>query len=186
MSCCCPHSKSGGRIFSFFARSYRRRFAKKGFEPSQLQLMAGLKQAGYKNVTLLEVGSGVGYFHQVLLEQGAKSAVGIELARDMLKEARSWAIEKGLADRTEYIQGDFIDLLDQVEPAEVTILDKVICCYPFAELLINSSTAKTRRVYAVTYPRNRWFIKAAIEIMAFLLKLSGSDFRAFVHDPDDI
>ena len=148
--------------------------------------MAGLKQAGYNNATLLEVGSGVGYLHQVLLEQGAKSAVGIELAGDMLKEARSWAAEKGLADRTEYIQGDFIELLDQVEPAEVTILDKVICCYPFAELLVNSSTAKTKRVYAVTYPRKRWFIKVAIEIMAFFLKLSGSDFRAFVHDPDDI
>lgn len=186
MSCCCPHSKSGGRIFSFFARSYRRRFSKNGFEPSQVQLMAGLEQAGFANATLLEVGSGVGYMHQVLLEQGAKSAVGIDLAPDMLKEAQQWANEKGLADRVQYIQGDFIELLDQVEPAEATILDKVVCCYPHAELLINSSTAKTNRVYALTYPRKRWFIKLAIEIMAIGLKLIGSDFRAFVHDPDDI
>jgi magnesium-protoporphyrin O-methyltransferase len=186
MSCCCPHSKSGGRIFSFFARGYRRRFTKKGFEPSQVQLMAGLKQAGYNDATLLEVGSGVGYMHQVLLEQGAKTAVGIDLAGDMLDEARDWAAEKGLTERTEYIQGDFIELLDQVEVADVTILDKVVCCYPFAELLINSSTAKTTRVYALTYPRKRWFIKLAIEIMAIGLKLIGSDFRAFVHEPADI
>ena len=186
MSCCCPHSKSGGRIFSFFARSYRRRFTKNGFEPSQVQLVAGLEQAGFANATLLEVGSGVGYMHQVLLERGAKSAVGIDLAPDMLKEAQQWANEKGLADRVQYIQGDFIELLDQVEPAEVTILDKVVCCYPHAELLINSSTAKTKRVYALTYPRNRWFIRAAMDIMAFFLKLTGSDFRAFVHNPDDI
>jgi len=25
-----------------------------------------------------------------------------------------------------------------------------------------------------------------VEIMAFILKLNGSDFRAFVHDPNDI
>ena len=186
MSCCCPHSKSGGRLFSFFARSYRRRFAKKGFEPSQQQLIQGLQQAGFENATLLEVGSGVGYMHQVLLEKGAKSAVGIDLAPDMLKEAQQWADEKGLTDRVQYIQGDFIELLDQVEAAEVTILDKVVCCYPHAELLVNSSIKKTNRVYALTYPRNRWFIKVAIEIMAFFLKLSGSDFRAFVHNPDDI
>lgn len=186
MSCCCPHSKSGGRLFSFFARSYRKRFSKNGFEPSQLQLVEGLEQAGYKDATLLEVGSGVGYLHQTLLEQGAKSAIGIDLAPDMLKEAEDWAVEKNLADRTEYIQGDFIELLDQVEPAEVTILDKVVCCYPHAELLTNHSTAKTSRVYALTYPRDRWFTKVAIEIMAVLLKLSGSDFRAFVHNPDDI
>ena len=186
MSCCCPHSKSGGRIFSFFARSYRRRFIKNGFEPSQLQLMQGLEQAGFKNATLLEVGSGVGYMHQILLELGAKSAVGIDLAPDMLNEAQQWADEKGLADRVEYIQGDFIELLDQVKPTEVTILDKVVCCYPHAKLLLNSSTAKTSRVYALTYPRSRWFIKVAVEIMSFFLKLGGSDFRAFVHNPDDI
>jgi len=186
MSCCCPHSKSGGRLFSFFARSYRRRFSKKGFEPSQIQLMQGLSEAGYNNATLLEVGSGVGYLHQTLLDQGAKDAVGIDLAPDMLKEAKDWAIEKGLTERTEYIQGDFIELLDQVEPADVTILDKVVCCYPHAELLVNSTTAKTKRVYALTYPRKRWFIKLAIEVMAVGLKIIGSDFRAYVHNPDDI
>lgn len=186
MSCCCPHSKSGGRIFSFFARSYRRRFTKNGFEPSQAQLIKGIEEADYKDASLLEVGSGVGYLHQVLLEQGAKNAVGIDLAPDMLKEAKEWADEKGLTGRVQYIQGDFIELLDKVDTAEVTILDKVVCCYPHAELLINSSIAKTNRVYALTYPRNRWFIRVAIEMMAFILKLSGSDFRAFVHNPNDI
>ena len=186
MSCCCPHSKSGGRIFSFFARNYRKRFTKKGFEPSQKQLIQGLEQVGFRNASLLEVGSGVGYMHQILLEQGAKTAVGIDLATDMLKEAQAWADEKGLTDQVQYIQGDFIELLDQVDKADMTILDKVVCCYPHAELLIKSSTAKTNQVYALTYPRNRWFIKVVIEIMAFILKLSGSDFRAYVHHPNNI
>lgn len=186
MSCCCPHSKSGGRLFSFFARSYRRRFSKKGFEPSQQQLIQGLTEADYKDASLLEVGSGVGYLHQILLQRGARNAVGIDLAQDMLKEAQSWADEKGLTDRVQYIQGDFIELLDQVEPADITILDKVVCCYPHAKLLIKSSTVKTNRVYALTYPRNRWFIRITIEVMAFIFKLSGSDFRAFVHNPDDV
>ncbi len=186
MSCCCPHSKSGGRLFSLFARSYRRRFTKKGFEPSQLQLIEGLQQAGYKNSTLLEIGSGVGYLHQVLLEKGAKSATGIDLAPDMLKEAQTWAEQKGLSDRVTYLQGDFIELLDQVDPAEVTILDKVVCCYPHAELLVNSSVVKTQRVIGLTYPRKRWFIRLVIEVMAVIFKVIGSDFRAYVHNPADI
>ena len=186
MSCCCPHSKSGGKIFSLFARSYRRRFSKKGFEPSQQQLMAGLKQVGYENADLLEVGSGVGYLHQTLLQQGASSATGIDLAPDMLEEAQNWADEKGLADRVNYLQGDFIELLDQVKPAEVTLLDKVVCCYPHAELLVKHSLEKTKRVYALTYPRKRWFISAAVAISAIFLKLMGSNFRPYVHNPDDI
>jgi len=186
MTCCCPHSKSGGRIFSFFARSYKKRFSKKGFEPSQQQLMAGLEQAGYKNSTLLEVGSGVGYLHQVLLEQGARSAVGIDFSQEMLTEASNWAAEKNLTERTTYIQGDFIELLDKVEPADVTILDKVICCYPFAELLVNSSITKTKKVYALSYPRKRWFIQTTVACSAFFLKLIGSSFRPYVHNPKDI
>lgn len=186
MSCCCPHSKSGGRFFSLFARSYRKRFSKKGFEPSQQQLMMGLEQAGYKDSTLLEVGSGVGYLHQVLLTQGASSAVGIDLSQEMLNEATSWATERNLNDRTRYMQGDFIELLDQVAPAEITILDKVVCCYPYAQLLVNSSVGKTNRVYALTYPRKRWFIQVAVAVFAFFLKLSGSSFRPYVHNPADI
>ncbi|HEC19797.1 MAG TPA: methyltransferase domain-containing protein [Gammaproteobacteria bacterium] len=186
MTCCCPHSISGGRLFSFFARSYRRRFAKKGFEPSQRQLLAGLSQAGFQDASLLEIGSGVGYLHQTLLAQGARTAVGIDLSADMLKEAEDWAAERGLAGRTQYLQGDFIELLDEVVPAEITILDKVVCCYPFADLLLNSATKKTRRVIALTYPRQRWFIRGVVELMAVVLRLAGSDFRAYVHDPRDI
>jgi magnesium-protoporphyrin O-methyltransferase len=186
MSCCCPHSKSGGRFFSFFARSYRRRFTKKGFEPSQQQLMAGLEKAGYQNATMLEIGSGVGYLHQTLLQQGASTAIGIDLAPDMIKEAQSWAAEKNLSERTQYILGDFIDLLDEVPKSDVTLLDKVVCCYPYAELLVNNSIAKTNQVYGLTYPRARWFIKAAVAITAVFLKLVGSDFRPYVHNPTDI
>lgn len=169
-----------------FAGSYRKRFTKKGFEPSQQQLIAGIEQAGFAGATLLEVGSGVGYFHQVLLEHGAKSAVGIDFSQEMLNEAISWAEEKKLTNRTEYIQGDFIELLDKVSPAEVTILDKVVCCYPHAELLVKNSIAKTNRVYALTYPRKRWFIQAAVASSALFLKLIGSSFRPYVHNPRDI
>ena len=148
--------------------------------------MAGLEQAGYKNATLLEVGSGVGYLHQVMLEQGAKSAVGIDFSQDMLNEAINWSVEKNLSDRTNYLQGDFIELLDKVEPADITILDKVVCCYPFAKLLVNSSLTKTKKVYALTYPRKRWFIQATVAVSAIFLKLVGSSFRPYVHNPQDI
>ena len=186
MSCCCPHSRSGGKIFSLFARNYRKRFAKKGFEPSQKQLVEGLEQAGFQNASVLEIGSGVGYLHHTLLERGAASATGIDLSNDMLVEASSWADEKGLSEQVTYLQGDFIELADDIPGAEVTVLDKVVCCYPFAEALVKLSQSKTKRVYALTYPRNLWFIRVAVSISAFILKLFGSDFRPYVHNPEEV
>ena len=186
MNCCCPHANSANRIFSFFAGSHRKRFEKKGFEPSQKQLMEGLEQAGYQDAKILEIGSGVGHLHQTLLENGAASAVGIDLATKMIEEARYWAEERRLADKTEYVQGDFMEMKDSLPDAEVTVLDKVVCCYPDADGLIHSSLNKTSRVYALTYPRDRWYVHAMMGFAVLVMKILRFKFRPYMHAPEDI
>ena len=183
MSCCCPEAKSASRFFSFFARSYRKRYAKKGLEESQKQLVEGLQQAGFDGNTVLEIGSGVGYLHQALLEQGATSATGVDLSPKMIAEAVAGAKEKSLDDRTSYIQDDFVNISESINNADVTILDKVVCCYPDADALVHKSLAHTNRVYALTYPRDRWFIRFGSRLMAGVFWLLRVDFRNYVHSP---
>jgi len=183
MSTCCGHAQSAGRFFSFFARRARKRFERKGFEPSQKQLMAGLEQVGYQEASVLDIGCGVGHLHQTLLERGARAAVGIDLAPKMLSEAKDWAEERGLGDRVDYVAGDFLTLGERIEEADICVLDKVVCCYPDARGLVQKSLAKTARVYGLTYPRDRWFIRLGTETIAFLLWMIRSDFRPYVHDP---
>lgn len=183
MSCCCPHSRSASRCFSWFAGSYRKRFARKGFEPSQTQLLEGLNQEGYQAQSILEIGSGVGHLHMSLLEQGASKATGIDLSPRMIEVAQDWAQQRGLSERVSYITGDFMELQDEIESADITILDKVVCCYPDADGLVHQSLARTRHTYALTYPRNRWYIRLAMGLGAIAMKLIGSDFRPYVHDP---
>ncbi len=186
MSCCCPHAKSTGKLFSLFAGLYRRRFIKKGFEPPQKKLYQGLKDIGFTDATLLEIGCGVGFFHQTMLEHGAQSALGIDLAAKMLTEAEQASREHGLSERTEYIEGDFINLADQIEPADITLLDKVVCCYPDANTLVHQSLSKTKRLYALIYPRDRWYTRLGVKLATFMLWLIRSDFRPYVHDPKQV
>ena len=186
MSTCCCHAQSAGRFFSFFARRSRKRFKRKGFEPSQKQLMEGLEQVGYREASVLDIGCGVGHLHQTLLEQGASAAVGIDLAPKMLSEAKDWADERGLGDRVNYIEGDFMTLDQRIDNVDICLLDKVVCCYPDAQGLVQKSLAKTKRVYGLTYPRDRWFIRLGAEVIACLLWLIRSDFRSYVHDPVQI
>ncbi len=186
MSACCSHTHSASRLFSFFAKRYRRRFKKHGFEPSQKQLLQGLELVDYRDGTLLEIGCGVGHLHQKLLQQGARSAVGVDLAPKMLAEAKALAVERGVCDRAQYLEGDFIDLYDQIEPVNITLLDKVVCCYPDAGMLVSRSLDKTNHVYAVTYPRNRWFVRLGVALTALVLCLIRSGFRSYVHDPKTI
>ena len=186
MSCCCPHARSASRLFSFAARRYRRRFERRGFERSQQQLMAGLAQAGFDGARVLEIGSGVGHLHQSLVERGAASAVGIDLAPRMIDEARRWAADRGLAERTRYLEGDFMALAPEVPAADVVVLDKVVCCYPDADGLVHRSLEKAGRVYALTYPRDRWYVGLGAALATGAMKLVGSDFRPYVHRPDDV
>lgn len=180
---CCAHATATGRFFSFFARRYHAKYLKKGLEKTQTQLVEGLTKAGFSNATLLEIGSGVGYLHHHLLLNGAEVAVGIDLSKRMLIEAQLLAEKQGLEQRVVYLHGDFLNLTDDIDNAEVTILDKVVCCYPDAQTLVNESVKKTTRVYGLTYPRKYWLTIAGEKVMAIIMKLLRSDFRSYVHDP---
>ncbi len=211
MSCCCTPSGGIGKFFGHFARRTRRRYARRGFEPSQRHLVEGVTQAGFADRTddcmdaggralsgtnaegrpdcgfagasLLEIGCGVGYLHQQLLHAGAERALGVDISEEMLAQARELARAAGFAERTEYRQGDFVELADGLDSADITLLDKVVCCYPDAEALVTRSVSKTRRVYALTYPRDRSTNHVGARVLNFFLWLLRSGYRTYVHDP---
>lgn len=183
---CCGHNEDTGRFFSWMAGSSRKRFEKKGFEQSQKFLLEGLQQAGYQGASVLEIGSGAGNFHQTLLLNGADRATGVDLAPRMLDQARAWARDRQLESRVEYRLGDFVELAAAIEPVDVTVLDKVVCCYPDAESLVLKSLEKTRRVYALTFPRNTWINRSLSKLMGKIFWLFRCNYRNYVHHPDKI
>jgi magnesium-protoporphyrin O-methyltransferase len=186
VTCCSIPCADTNRFFSRLAGLHRWRFRVFGFEKTQQQLIDGIQQAGSNAADLLEIGCGVGYLHQALLQAGARTATGVDLSERMLVEARQLAQATGLGKRTEYLQGDFVGLADVITHADITIMDKVVCCYPEPEQLLNAALDKTRHMLALTYPRDRLSVRLWVAIAAFFLKRFGSEFRPFVHSPADI
>ncbi len=186
MACCSIPCADTSRVFSKLAPLYRWRFHLFGLEKNQRQMIGLLDQTGIDNAQLLEIGCGIGYLHQALLRDGAERATGIDMSARMLSEAHRLAQASGLAGRTDYHQGDFVELADSVPMADITILDKVICCYPDPEQLMKLALAKTRRVMALTYPRNRLPTRIGVALMTGLLRLAGCGFRPYLHNPADI
>jgi 2-polyprenyl-3-methyl-5-hydroxy-6-metoxy-1,4-benzoquinol methylase len=160
-----------------------RRYRRKGLDENQRQIVETLESIGLDGVSLLEVGCGVGILHQTLLEKGAATALGVDLAPRMLEFAEKRADERQLGLRTEYRAGDFVELSDSVETADITVMDKVVCCYPAPKELIGAAIACTRGVIALTYPRKHFISELSNHLWNFGFWLFGSDFRGFVHDP---
>ncbi|WP_200254254.1 class I SAM-dependent methyltransferase [Thiococcus pfennigii] len=183
MNCCTAINADTGRFFSYFAGLHRLRHRWLGFERSQRQLLEGLRRGGIAGVDLLEVGCGPGYLHRALLRDGAARAVGVDLSERMIAIARREARADGLAERTSYHQGDFTLIAAPLPEADVTILDKVICCYPDWERLVTVSLAKTRCLYAFTIPRDRAQTRLGLRAMGWGLNRAGCCYRPFIHDP---
>ena len=186
MTTCCSNVKEASRFFSWFARRSGKHYRKRGLGKNQQKLAAAIEEAGIEGASLLDIGCGVGYLHQSLLRSGAATATGVDLSEKMLFEARALAAEQSLGDRTRYFPGDFVVMAGDLPIADVTILDKVVCCYPDAETLVGRSLEKTRRIYALTYPRAHLFNRIMTEVEALCMKVIRCDFRPYVHDPGRI
>ncbi len=186
MICCRLTPDETNRFFSWFARLSRKHYQKRGLSKTQQRLMDGVKSLGYEGARVLDIGCGVGFLHQKLLQDGAATAVGVDLSERMLVEAESSAREAALAERVDYRQGDFVEMADNIPESDITVLDKVVCCYPNPEMLVGKSLEKTRRIYALTYPRRHLLNRLLMEVQAVFMRVIRCGFRPYVHDPDAI
>lgn len=183
MDCCSRHVTAAGRCFGWMSKLSERRYRRKGLDENQQQIVGALESLGIDGVSILEIGCGVGELHQTLLGKGAATAIGVDLAPRMLEIAESRARERHLDQRTEYELGDFVELSDTLETVDITVMDKVVCCYPAPRELVEAAAACTRGTIALTYPRNHFFSRLTNHLWNFGFWLFRSDFRGFVHDP---
>ena len=183
MTCCTLEGTT--KFFNPQARRLEKQFKKKGLRKEQKYLAEGIHRSGMTDAEILEIGCGVGGLHLSLLKDGAAKATGFDISEKMIATARQLSAEMGLHDRTQYQHGDFVAMHENAPAADVTILDKVICCYENAPKLIARSTAKTRRIYAVSYPRQNPFVRLVFKSTKFL-KLFRQAFHPYYHEPEQI
>lgn len=184
MANCCVHPADTGPTGKFFSKrscSYARSFSKGKIERIQRYLIGEIQKESLRGKTLLDIGCGVGTLHLTLLQQGAVSAVGIDMSEQMLSHARSFAQKFGVESQVSYRPGDFMAIADSVDSADITMLDKVICCYEDLEGLINASADKTKFLYAVTFPANNLLTKLIFKAEIAIAKLFRTGFRPYWH-----
>ncbi|MDZ7268551.1 MAG: class I SAM-dependent methyltransferase [candidate division KSB1 bacterium] len=184
MDCCTLAGTN--KFFNLQAGFMLWRFKRHGLRPEQRLLVEGIRRSGLSHAGILEIGCGVGALHLTLLQNGAATAVGIDISEKMIATARRLAAEMALQPRTSYQQGDFLDLHDKLAAADVTILDKVICCYPDAQRLIAGAAARTRQTLAVSYPRHSHFARLAFRLVIAGLRLLRFGFHPYYHPPAQI
>ncbi|MBI4329004.1 MAG: methyltransferase domain-containing protein [Chloroflexi bacterium] len=185
MDCC-----SVNGLAEEFNRSYvqgeLRAYRRKGLDKRARTLVEFLQAQGLQGRNLLEGGYGIGALHLELLRAGAAWVVGVDVSPFSREAATELAEEMGLQDRVEHRVGDFVALEGEVAPADIVLLDRVICCYPDATALVSASASHARLFYGLTYPRNVWWIRWGVVAMRAFLALRRSAYRPFLHPPEKV
>ena len=184
MNCCCQ-----GVDEVFGERTARRdleRYRKRGPSKPTRRLLEAVRREGIEDASVLDIGGGIGAIQYELLDAGAGRATAVEAAAAYLRVARDESRRRGLGDRIAYQAGDFVELADSVEPADVVTLDRVICCYPDMESLVGRSADRARRVYALVYPQDRWWVGLGLRVTNLFMRVSRRAFRAYLHRTRDV
>jgi 2-polyprenyl-3-methyl-5-hydroxy-6-metoxy-1,4-benzoquinol methylase len=179
---CCGHCRDSEKFFSLrTARKELRRYRRKGPVASTHLLLEALRAQGVDGRTLLDVGGGVGVVQHELFLDGLRSAFHVDASTAYLEISRDEADRVGHGDRITYVHGDFVEAAPDLPMADIVTLDRVICCYPDLEPLLQASLAKARHVYGLVYPRELWGIRAALALGNLYFRLRRSAFRVYLH-----
>ena len=186
MSDCCDPRPYKGVFGEKEAKRTARLFEKRGLGSTAGPMVEALARAGIDGATVIEVGSGSATAIVGMLERGAASAVGYDISPEYEEVATSLLAERGLADRVDLRVGDFVADATEAGTADVVFLNKVVCCYPDREAMMDAATGATRRMLAISHPRRRWLVRILFRITNTFLRIRGSGFRVHLHHPDAV
>ena len=130
---------------------------------------------------MLDVGGGVGGIELVLLDAGAQRATNVELSGTYEQAAGELLTERGLSGRVDRRVADFVTEADAIEPHDVVVMHRVVCCYPDVDALVGSAAERTRRRLLLPSPQPRSVTRLGLRAMNVFIRLTGTSFRVYVH-----
>jgi hypothetical protein len=164
------------------ARRDARRYRKRGLDDTAQRLVDELSARGASG-TALEVGGGVGAIELELFKRGVDRATIVELSHGYDEEAAALAREARVEERIERRHGDFAEQEALVGPADVVVMHKVVCCYPDPEKLVGAAARHSRRLLALSLPRDdAWWLRLAVRLANVWFRLIGG-IETFLHEP---
>lgn len=191
MPCSCCEGPEFGDYEGMFDTDWAEReadaYINQGLETRSERLIAFLIEHSDGPLRVLDVGSGAGGVHHELLRRGlAASVVAVEASSAYISAARKIGERLGQDSKVEYIHNDFTAAAAGIGSADAVILDRVICCYPHLNRLLEASASKAGRFLALSYPQERWWVRLAFGLFNVYLKVKRKNFRTYVHAHSEV
>ncbi|MGD8402966.1 MAG: methyltransferase [Anaerolineales bacterium] len=185
MSCC--QCQGIEELFSeeYVAKELKR-YRKRGPDKTTRMLINALKEEDVRGLTLLDIGGGLGAIQHEMLGAGVQSAIDVEASIAYLNATKEETARRGYAEQVSYQHGNFVNLAENVAPADIVTLDRVICCYPDMQNLVSLSVARASKYYGLVFLREDWWMKIWHFLQSSFLRLTKSNYRTFLHPTKEV
>lgn len=182
--CCCAFENA---FDADYAEGDLEDYLKHGPAKSTLVLLRAVQAlTDVRHATVLDIGGGVGTVQLELLKAGASSTFDVDGSSAYIAVAKREAARQGYANRSGFLHGDFTQVADQVEAADIVTLDRVICCYPDMRSLVDVAARKTQRVLGLVWPREAWWMHAGVAVFNLFERFSKYPLYQTLHAQSDV
>jgi len=182
---CCSSgflAAAAGNFDAAAASAERTRYARHGPLPSAALLRDGVLAQGPPG-SVLDVGCGIGSLAFELLAAGVPRAVLVDAAPAYVEAAGREVAARGLGERAAVQAGDLVEIAGQLPRCEAVVMDRVVCCFPQHAPLLSAAVGRAERLFAFSYPHDRWYMRLADRTLNAQRAWRGNPFRTAIHDP---
>lgn len=158
-----------------------KRYRKKGLDPLERRMLASIRVEELDGARVLEVGGGIGVIQAELLAAGADQGEIIELVAAYAPYALELARERGIESRSAWRVADVLERPESVAPADIVVLNRVVCCSPDGVWLTREAARHARQVLVLSFPRDLIWVRFLVRVINGMLWLMRRSFRTFVH-----
>jgi hypothetical protein len=176
---CCPEYGCDEFFGERFARRSAARYRRKGLAKTPRTLFDFLSRRGLAGRAVLEVGGGVGALAAELVKAGAERGELLEVSAAYEPFARELFRDAGVD--VDFRLTDLVSDGAGAEPADLVVLNQVVCCTPDGPQLLGAAARLTRVALAFSYPRERATFRLLARLQNLFFRLRGRSFRVFVH-----
>ena len=163
------------------ARKEMKKYLKSGPGAVTQRLIDNISLQVPEGTQLLDIGGGIGAIPFEMLKKGVDQAVSVDASSGYQVVVKEEVEQRQLQDRFHFRHGDFTEISDQIESADVVTMDKVICCYPDMEGLLSQALRKSKKIFGVVHPRSNWWIQVFRQFGTFFFWISKNPFRFYPH-----
>jgi protein-L-isoaspartate O-methyltransferase len=180
---CCDGDGYDAVFNDRFAKRVAKRYRRRGLNATSTRMVEFLSGRGIEGASVLEIGGGVGEIQVELLRRGAAHVTNLEISANYEDEARQLLEQSGMSGRVTRRFLDIAKAPGDVEPADVVVLHRVVCCYPDYERLLSAAGTHAGRLLVFSHPPDNVITRGVIGVENLLRRLKREPFRAFVHPP---